>query len=239
MAADIIKLVDIKPIARLVRGGHITKICHITADITTLQVDCIVNAANKSLLGGGGVDGAIHRKAGPQLLQECRTLKGCDTGDAKVTKAYDLPCERVIHTVGPVYRSSEVSAPLLDSCYTRCMKVAAENRMKSIAFSAVSTGVYGYPNNEAGRIALNAVKRFLEKTEWPFSHIIFCTFVDVDAKVYQRLIPEFFDTKVTAGGSPCMSHSPEELADRLPDVPASDPGADLEAKKTSYDPMLS
>ncbi|KAI5298449.1 hypothetical protein KEM56_004059 [Ascosphaera pollenicola] len=239
MAANIIKLADIAPVARLVRNGHTTNICHITADITTLEVDCIVNAANQSLLGGGGVDGAIQRAAGPQLLQECRSLKGCDTGDAKITKAYELPCKHVIHTVGPIYASADASAPLLDSCYTRCMEVAAENKLRSIAFSAVSTGVYGYPSDEAAEVALAAVKQFLLETNWRFSHIIFCTFVRNDVKAYDELIPEYFDTKTTADDSHRMSHSPQDLMDRLPDVPTAEPGADVVAKKTSNNPALS
>lgn len=189
MASNIIKLADIAPVARFVRGSHTTNICHITADITALEVDCIVNAANNSLLGGGGVDGAIHRRAGRSLLMECRTLNGCDTGDAKITKGYQLPCKHVIHTVGPIYDSADESAPLLDSCYTRCLEVAAENKLRSIAFSAVSTGVYGYPSHEAAEVALNAVKRFLSKTDWKFSHIIFCTFVNKDVDSYDKLIP--------------------------------------------------
>jgi O-acetyl-ADP-ribose deacetylase (regulator of RNase III) len=132
-------------------------------DITEQDAEAVVNAANRSLLGGGGVDGAIHRAAGPQLLAECRTLGGCETGDAKITKGYKLKARHVIHTVGPVYHSAGKTAPeLLASCYRRSLEVASENKLKSVAFPSISTGAYGYPLEEAAPIALKTVIDYLK-----------------------------------------------------------------------------
>lgn len=166
-------------------------------DITKLEgVDCIVNAANERLLGGGGVDGAIHRAAGRGLLEECRTLNGCDTGDAKITDAYNLPYKRVIHAVGPIYhyeRRVSESGPeaLLRGCYRRSLELAIENNMKSIAFAAISTGVYGYPPREAARTALDETRQFLEQESniGSLERVIFCNFEFKDERAYEEFIP--------------------------------------------------
>ena len=165
-----------------------TKILLHQGDITKLNVDAIVNAANSTLLGGGGVDGAIHRAAGKQLLEECRTLNGCPTGDAKITGAYQLPANYVIHTVGPVYRGGQHhEAEQLASCYQRSLQLAVEHQITSIAFPNISTGVYGYPKPEAAKIALQAIKAFLEKNK-TLQKVIFCVFDDENYRIYNRLL---------------------------------------------------
>lgn len=154
----------------------------VQGDITTQQVDAIVNAANSSLLGGGGVDGAIHRAAGPQLLAECRSLGGCPTGQARITKGYRLPARHVIHAVGPVYRDGKSGEPeQLASCYRSALQLAVENNCRTVAFPAISTGAYGYPMAEAARIALTTTAEFLRKHR----QIELVRFVLFDRTAYQ------------------------------------------------------
>lgn len=155
-------------------------------DITKLSVDAIVNAANSSLLGGGGVDGAIHRAAGPRLVEECRTLGGCATGEAKITKGYDLPAKHVIHTVGPIYSRSDQDPVLLANCYRHSMDLAYENGLHSIAFSAISTGVYGYPRAEATRIAVETVRDWLSAHPDYDIEVIFSCFGEEIAGLYEE-----------------------------------------------------
>lgn len=160
----------------------------LVADITTLEVDAIVNAANTSLLGGGGVDGAIHRAAGRGLIDECRTLGGCPTGKAKLTKGYLLPARFVIHTVGPVWRGGNSGEPeLLRNCYEESLGLAAANGIRSIAFPAISTGVYRFPPDKAASIALDTVGRFV-KGDSRIERVVFCCFSERDFEIYNRCI---------------------------------------------------
>ena len=156
-------------------------------DITKLKVDAIVNAANKSLLGGGGVDGAIHRTAGPELLAECRTIGGCPTGEAKITGGYNLFARHVIHTVGPVYSGKPQDSHLLTQCYLNSLKLAADHNLKSIAFPAISCGVYGYPIKDACRIAVNTTCGFLDKNR-SIEKVIFILFSAENMKVYEAYL---------------------------------------------------
>ncbi|WEW59124.1 hypothetical protein PRK78_004593 [Emydomyces testavorans] len=254
--ASLIPLTEIPTISLLYRLKHLTPavsphistpsqilndtIGHITSDITKLEVDCIVNAANRSLLGGGGVDGAIHRAAGPGLLRECHSLGGCQTGDSKITNAYRLPCKKVIHTVGPVYwtetqHGEDQPEKLLRNCYRRSLGLAVENGMKTIAFSSISTGVYGYPSMEAADVAIQTVREFLEACPQALERVIFCTFEKKDELAYRMLIPLYFPpTPFDTPQSPAKEHtptapdnpvsqSPDLLAAKLPDAPTSDP----------------
>lgn len=154
-------------------------------DITKLEVDAIVNAANTSLLGGGGVDGAIHRAAGPELLAECLTVGGCPTGEARITKGYNLPAKYVIHTVGPVYSGRPRDPKLLKSCYLNSLSHAKDHKADSVAFPAISCGVYGYPINDAAQIAIETTIAFLKEHDAP-NKVIFVLFSDADRHVYQQ-----------------------------------------------------
>ncbi|KAL8957282.1 MAG: hypothetical protein Q9193_005404 [Seirophora villosa] len=213
-SSDFIPLSDIPTISQLYSSANLvavsnnessftpsavlnSKVALIRTSITDLEVTSIVNAANTSLLGGGGVDGAIHAAAGPDLLEECRALEGCETGSAKITSAYELPSKYVIHAVGPIYRRERrkregLQAELLASCYNTSLELAAE-KGGSIAFSCLSTGVYGYPSDEAAEIACKTVRTFLESDRGQaLDRVVFCCFLKKDEMQYDKFLPVFF-----------------------------------------------
>ncbi|KAL8687938.1 MAG: hypothetical protein Q9218_006026 [Villophora microphyllina] len=213
-SCNLITLAEIPTLSQLYQSGELepadhdgntvepsaainSKISIIRTSITDLEVTSIVNAANNSLLGGGGVDGAIHAAAGPQLLAECRTLDGCDTGSAKITAAYEMPSQYVVHAVGPIYarekrKRNGLQAELLESCYRTSLELAAE-KGGSIAFSCLSTGVYGYPSDEAAEIACETVREFLGSGEGQkLERVIFCCFLEKDLIEYEEILPVVF-----------------------------------------------
>ncbi|XP_040031350.1 ADP-ribose glycohydrolase MACROD1 isoform X2 [Gasterosteus aculeatus] len=175
------------------------KISLYSGDITKLEVDAIVNAANKTLLGGGGVDGAIHRAAGPMLKQECASLHGCDTGEAKITCGYGLPAKYVIHTVGPVARGGvgQEEKNALRSCYEKSLTAATEGAARSVAFPCISTGVYGYPAEQAVHEALAAVREYLGEHHGELDRVIFCVFLPADKELYLQTLPLYFPAAAT------------------------------------------
>ncbi|XP_067421385.1 ADP-ribose glycohydrolase MACROD2 isoform X2 [Emydura macquarii macquarii] len=180
----------------LVKKSLSEKVSLYRGDITLLEIDAIVNAANSSLLGGGGVDGCIHRAAGPCLFAECRNLSGCGTGQAKITCGYDLPAKYVIHTVGPIARGhlSDTHKEDLANCYKSSLKLAKENNIRSIAFPCISTGIYGFPNEPAAVIALTTIKEWLNKNLNEMDRVIFCVFLEVDYKIFKKKMSEYFPT---------------------------------------------
>jgi len=204
------KLNDIKTIATLYKSAALKpaakvqfqpnpslldRVSLFQGDITRLDVDAIVNAANRSLLGGGGVDGAIHAAAGHKLLEECRGLNGCLTGESKITRGYSLPARHIIHTVGPIYsvRDKEEKAAQLTSSYKTSLELAAENAIRHIAFPSISTGIYSYPIVDATRVALNTARVFLDSEQGSkLERVIFVVWSDKDKDVYEKLIPEYF-----------------------------------------------
>lgn len=190
MSQEFHRVIHLEPSAEELPKS-IPDIVLLVGDITKEKVDAIVNAANESLLGGGGVDGAIHRVAGSQLLEECRTLGGCDTGDAKITKGYKLPARHIIHTVGPIYQDGEHGeSGLLASCYRKSLEIATQHGLESIAFPAISTGIYGYPKEDAGKVVHDTVIDFMRTQRTSLKEIRFVLFSPEDYQIYDRMFTE-------------------------------------------------
>ncbi|KAI1134763.1 MACRO domain-containing protein, partial [Hypoxylon sp. FL0543] len=210
---------------------HNDRIGLFCGDITNLAVDAIVNAANNSLLGGGGVDGAIHRAAGRGLLAECRTLGGCPTGSAKITDAYNLPCKKVIHAVGPIYDDDNPaeSEAALRGCYRSSLELAVQHKLKTIAFSAISTGVYGYPSMGAADVACDTVRKFMDGDNGQkLDKVVFVTFQDKDVRAYNHMLPRHFppDIESPANEEKATEEQTAEAeakAGLFPSVPTTDP----------------
>ncbi|KAI1092189.1 MACRO domain-containing protein [Rostrohypoxylon terebratum] len=213
---------------------HNDRIGLFRGDITTLSVDAIVNAANNSLLGGGGVDGAIHRAAGRGLNAECRTLGGCPTGLSKITDAYNLPCKKVIHTVGPIYNDAnpDESEADLRSCYRSSLELAVQNGIKTVAFSAISTGVYGYPSMDAAHVACDTVRKYMDGEDGAkLDKVIFVTFVEKDVRAYNSCLPRHFPPNTSSSSDEDGTNDAENeqaaeaeaKASQLPNVPTTDP----------------
>lgn len=222
------------------------RVCLVRHDITKLRVGAITNAANRSLLGGGGIDGAIHSAAGPGLLDECRALDGCATGDAKATGAHRLPCGKVIHAVGPVYDdlAPEASEEKLTSAYNRVLQLAVENNCRTLALCGISTGIYGYPPREAAPVAISTVKKFLEGAQGKaLERVVFVTWVKQDVDSYAEFLPVYFPpvdessgakTEETGDVSTASKQEvaeAEEVASKLPDVPKTEPGEEEHQEK--------
>nr|GAT53229.1 predicted protein [Mycena chlorophos] len=241
--ASIVRLPDIPTLTQLYEKGQLkpakatrhepnaellNRVSLFQGDITLLELDSIVNAANRSLLGGGGVDGAIHAAAGRELLKECETLNGCETGGAKITRAYKLPSKHIIHAVGPVYSRSDVEtrAKQLESCYQTSLEIAVKEGLKHVAFCCISTGIYGYPVPAATHIALDTVRRFLESEDGSkLDRIIFVIWLNKDLDVYESLIPEHFPPAPVPAKSDAAAEPEEEVPvseelSQLPDAPA-------------------
>nr|XP_020824074.1 O-acetyl-ADP-ribose deacetylase MACROD1 isoform X3 [Phascolarctos cinereus] len=177
------------------------KISLFRGDITKLEVDAIVNAANSSLLGGGGVDGCIHRAAGHLLTEECRTLHSCETGKAKITGGYRLPAKYVIHTVGPIAQGDPSPSQVqeLRNCYVNSLQLALEHRLRSVAFPCISTGVFGYPNEAAAEVVLSTLREWLEEHKDKVDRLLICVFLEKDEEIYRKRLPHFFPVDPPAG----------------------------------------
>ncbi|XP_063001706.1 ADP-ribose glycohydrolase MACROD1 isoform X1 [Elgaria multicarinata webbii] len=187
------------------KDNHLNdKISLFRGDITKVEVDAVVNAANSSLLGGGGVDGCIHRAAGPLLKEECRALNGCETGKAKISCGYRLPAKFVIHTVGPIAQGEPSAAQEaeLSNCYKNSLKLAAENKLRTVAFPCISTGVFGYPNDAAAELVLNTLHTWLEENKDKVDRLIICVFLEKDDEIYKEKLPRFFPVDACGGALP-------------------------------------